>query len=173
MVERVEQHAAAADRRLLLLAVHARDPELPAGEELRREVAERRDDHRLDQLDLAEEVALARLDLVRLRVAVAGRPALEDVRDVDVAARHPDLREQLLEQLPGLADERQALLVLVEARRLADEHQVGVRIAGAEHDLRPPLREPAAGAAGDGIGVGLELVDVLDAGPRSRQELYA
>ena len=71
VVERIERHAAAAERRLLLLPVHARDAERPAGEELRREVAERRDDRRLDQLDLPEQVALARLDLVRLRVAVA------------------------------------------------------------------------------------------------------
>ncbi len=46
----------------------------------------------------------------------------------------PDLAEQLVEQLAGLADERLALLVLVEAGRLADEHQVGVGVAGAEHD---------------------------------------
>jgi hypothetical protein len=41
----------------------------------------------------------------------------------DVAACQTDAREQLVEQLPGLADERDALLVLVEAGRLADEHQ--------------------------------------------------
>ena len=35
----------------------------------------------------------------------------------------------------------------MEARRLADEHQVGARVAGAEDDLRPSLREPAARAA--------------------------
>ena len=104
----------------------ARDPERLAGEELRREVPERRDDLRPDQLDLPEEVPLAGLDLLGLRVAVAGRPALEHVRDVDVLARQPDPGEQLAEQLPGGADERHALLVLVESGRLADEHQVGV-----------------------------------------------
>ena len=71
MVERIEQDAAAGDRELLLLAVYPRDPERPAGEELGGEVAERRDHLRLDQLDLAEEMRLARLDLVRLRIAVA------------------------------------------------------------------------------------------------------
>ena len=34
VVERIEEDAAAGDRQLLLLAVHARDPERPAGEEL-------------------------------------------------------------------------------------------------------------------------------------------
>ena len=146
MVDRIEQDAAAGDRELLLLAVHARDPERPAGEELGREVAERRDHLRLDQLDLAEEVRLARLDLVRLRIAVAGRPAFQDIRHEHVVARDPDPGQELVEQLPRLADERDALLVLVEAGSLADEHQVGVRVARAEHDLRPSLREPAARA---------------------------
>ena len=52
-------------------------------------------------------------------------------------ARQADLAEQRVEQPPRLADERQALLVLVGAGRLADEHQVGVRVARAEHDLGP------------------------------------
>ena len=157
MVERVEQHAAAAERDLLLGAVHARDPGRLAREQLGREVAERRHDLRLDQLDLAEEVALAGLDLVRSRVAVARRPALEHVGDVDVTALEPDPGEQLVEQLAGLADERVALLVLVEAGRLADEHQVGLRVADAEDDLRAALREAAARAARDLARERLEL----------------
>ena len=64
---------------------------------------ERADDARLDQLELAEQVVLAGVDLARQRVAVAGRPALQDVRDEDVGARQPDLAEQRVEQLarPG------------------------------------------------------------------------
>src|SRR4029079_2117308 len=72
-----------------------------------------------------------------------------------VGTSEPEPGEQLVEQLPGLADERDALLVLVEAGRLADEHQVGVRIAGAKDDLRPSLRAPAARArAGRCSGAG-------------------
>jgi hypothetical protein len=48
-----------------------------------------------------------------------------------------------------VSDEGNTLLVLVEAGRLADEHQVRGRIADAEDDLRPSLRKPAPGAAGD------------------------
>ena len=58
------------------------------------------------------------------------------VRDEDVVAGQADPGEELAEQLPGGADERHALLVLVEPGRLADEHQVGGRRARAEHDLR-------------------------------------
>ena len=52
------------------------------------------------------------------------------------AARQPDLAEQLVEQLARLADERDALLVLVRPGRLADEHQVGVRVARPEDNGR-------------------------------------
>ena len=149
MVERVEQDAPAAERRLLLDAVDARDPGRLAREQLRREVAERRNDLRLDQCDLPKEVALAGLDLVRLRVAVPGRAALENVRDVHLIALEADTGKQPFEQLARLAHERLALLVLVEARRLADEHQVRRGIADPEDDLGPPLREPAVRAAGD------------------------
>src|SRR6478672_1881087 len=135
MEERIEEHARAAEHDLLLDAVHARDPERLAREELRGEVAERRDHLRLDQLDLAPEVRLTGLDLVRLRVAVSRRAAFEHVHHEHLVARHPDPGQQLAEQLPGSTDERHALLVLVEARRLADEHQIGGRRTRAEDHL--------------------------------------
>ena len=78
--------------------------------------------------------------------------ALENVRDIDVVARRADPASSFDEQLPGGADERNALLVLVEARRLADEHQVGVGRARAEHDLRTRSRARTR-AAGGRVGV--------------------
>ena len=152
---------------------------IPSGlpvEQLRREVAERRDELRLDQLDLPEEVRLARLDLVGLRIAVPRRAALDHVGDVDVGALEADPGEQLLEQLPRLADEGDALLVLVEARRLADEHQLGVGVPRAEHDLRPPLGEPAARAGGNRLLERGELLAPLLGdldGNRHRGGVYA
>ncbi len=53
--------------------------------------------------------------------------------------------EQPVEQLAGASDERLALEVLVAPRCLADEHQVGVRVAHAEDHLGPRL--PPAGIA--------------------------
>src|SRR5207342_3949349 len=108
------------------------------------EVAECPDELRLDQLDLAEQVALAGLDLVGHGVAVSGRAALDHVRDVYVLAGHADPTEELVEELPGLADERVALLVFVEAGRLADEHQLGFGVPHAEDDLGAPLGKAAA-----------------------------
>src|SRR5215813_12788584 len=92
-------------------------------------------------------MSLGRLDLVRGRVAVPPRAALEHVGDVDVGALEPDPGEQLVGQLSGLPDERVTLFVLVAARRLADEHQVGGLVADAEDDLRAALREAALPAA--------------------------
>ena len=108
MVERVEEHGRGRERDLVLLAVHLRDPERPAREEPRREVPERGDDAGADQLDLAEQVRLAGRDLALERVAVLRRPALEDVREVDLVPAEADAREEPLEQLTGLARERVA-----------------------------------------------------------------
>src|SRR5207247_2471900 len=116
---------------------------------LGREVAEGPDQLRLDQLDLTEQVALAGLDLLWHRVAVPRGPALDHVRDVDVLPGHADSAEELVEELPSLADERVALLVLVEAGRLADEHQLGLGVAHAEDDLGAALGKAAARAAGN------------------------
>src|SRR5205807_2877896 len=126
------QDALPPERRLLLLPVHARDPRRPPGQELRCEVPERCDDARPNQLDLAPEMALAGLDLLRYRIAVTRWTAFQHVGDVDLFARESDAGEQLLEQLPGGADERDSLLVLVKAGRLAHEHQIGMRLTRAE-----------------------------------------
>jgi len=52
------------------------------------------------------------------------------------------------------SDERQALRVLVRARALADKHQLGVRIAGAENNLlAAQLRQLAT------LAVGADLIE--------------
>ena len=116
----------------LLAAVDPRDARRIPAQELRREVSQRADHRGPDELHLAHQILLAVLDLDRVRVAVLGRPALQDVGDEDVLARQADLDEQLVQQLPGLTDERQPGLVLVGPRSLTDEHQVRVGVAGPE-----------------------------------------
>src|SRR5947199_755413 len=54
---------------------------------------------RLHQVDLAEQVAHARRDLVELRYAVLGRPALDHVADEDSLARPLGPAQHLGEQL--------------------------------------------------------------------------
>ena len=60
----------------MLVPVHLGDPGRLPREELRREVAERRDERRLDQLDLTEEVRLAGGDLLGERVAVSAEAGI-------------------------------------------------------------------------------------------------
>src|SRR5947199_2758978 len=115
--------ARAADPHLLS-PVKSLDAGGVGSEELGGEVPQRADHRRLDQLDLAAKVVLARLDLVGVRIAVIGRTALEHIGDEHIAALEPDLPEQLVEQLARLTDEGKALAILVGARSLADEHQI-------------------------------------------------
>ena len=124
-----------------------RDRILRAKQRLRGERSERHDHLRRDDIDLAKQERFARLDFVRLGVAVAGRTALDDVRDVDLVARQPDGFDDLREQLTGAPHEWNALDVFVSAGRLADEHQVRISVADAENDLAPAERVQLAAAA--------------------------
>ena len=145
--ERIEGHGPPAERHRLLLAVHARDPERAAREERGGEAAERRHDARADELELPVEIGLARRGLRGQRVAVPGRPALEDRRQVRVVQRQPDGGEEAREELAGASGERRPLAILVEAGRLADEHELRVEASFAEDDVRAPLGERAADTA--------------------------
>src|SRR4051794_8632171 len=88
--------------------------------------------------------------------------ALQHVDDEDVRPREPDLAQQLVEQLARLAHERHALLVLVGPGRLADEHQVGVRVARAEDDGLPRRGQLRAAGTARRLPVdGLELLAAL------------
>ena len=63
-----------------------------------------------------------------------------------VLAGHPDLTEELVEELARAAHERQALPVLLGARGLADEHEVRVGVAHAEDRVRTHRAERARSA---------------------------
>ena len=143
MEQRHQEDRAAGDLAELRRAAHAADPNPAAGQQLGGEVAQGGDHARLDQLDLAMRVRLAGLDLDRLRIAVARRPAPQYVGDPDLVAAHVDLLEQLGQQRPGTTDERQPLAILLGARRLADEHQLGVGVAAAEDDVGASLSQRA------------------------------
>lgn len=112
------------------------------------------DDHlRAHAHDLGPEEGHAALQLARLGVAVVRRAALHDVGDVDLVAAHAhaalDDRGELLPRPP---DEGQPLAVLVSARPLADEHQLRLRVARAEDDLRAAGGQLAATAVAEHAG---------------------
>src|SRR5205085_1966605 len=134
-------HDAAVD--LEALSANTADRDLATENEPGGEVPQRDDHLWIDQLDLALEVRRARLDLVRKRVPVSGRSALEDVADVHVLAAQADLAEHRGQKLAGGSHERLALLVLVIPGSLSDEHDVGLRTPDTEHDLGAAVGQPA------------------------------
>src|SRR5262245_26097705 len=90
------------------LSAQAADRALDTDQQFRGELAEATDDPRLERRELAAQIRRARFDLVRQRIAVLGRTALEHVRDEHRAAielhtgnqlalvhRLDDLREEL------------------------------------------------------------------------------
>ena len=155
MEERQQENRATAQLAQLRGPAHPGDAGRTPGQQLGGEIAQRADDPRLDQADLLEQVGVARLDLDRRGVAIPGRPAHQDVGDEDFRTRHPDLLQQLGQESARAADERQPLAVLFRPRRLADEHHVGIGVAGAEDDL-VACRGKGAALADDGLVVDLD-----------------
>src|SRR5207249_2350374 len=90
---------------------------------LRRRAAEGDDEPRPHQGELRVEVLAAVGRLLRLGRAVARRPALYYVCDINIFTFESTSREDAVEQLPRRPDERLAEAVLVRPRRLADEAQ--------------------------------------------------
>src|SRR2546423_5086390 len=129
-----------------------RDLELAADHCLRGGRAEADDDVRLDRGDFALEPLVAGVDLALgrrlVKAPLAARLPLEvlyGVRYVDVVALHSGGLERAVEKPSGRTDKRQALLVLLVARLLADQHDPPVGRAGPEHSLggvRPQRADP-------------------------------
>src|SRR5262245_45105815 len=107
---------------------------------MRRELAKSDDHLRLHRIDLTKQEWLALLHFVRFGITVAGRPALDHVGDVDILTPEVDRFDDLRQQLSRAADERLALNVFVCPWRLTHEHQIGVRVADTEDDLRAAER---------------------------------
>src|SRR5437016_1851865 len=109
MQRRDQNRSVAGAREFELAPAQFRDAFLGLQQQLGREVAERDDDARPDELELAVEPWRARLDLVRLRISIPGRTTLHDVRDVNVGPGEADTLDELGEQLSRPTDERLAL----------------------------------------------------------------
>ena len=128
------------------LALHHQRPvdlaDLRAGGEVgQRVAAERHDDPRGDDRQLLLEHGHPVRDLGLRGIAVLRGPRLDDVRDVDVAALETCLTQEFVQELPGAAHERAALLVLALARSLANEHHRGGLGAVAGHEVRGRLAD--------------------------------
>ena len=100
----------------------------------------------LYQRQLPVQVFTAGHDLVRQWVAVARRPALDDVRNEYLLPAHIDAGKQLFQVMAGRADKRPALLIFVKARTLANEHDARVGRTFTRHRVGPAPAERALGA---------------------------
>src|SRR5438309_2023372 len=108
---------------------------------------ERQHDLRIQHAELGVEEPCAGSQLVGLRIAIARWAAFDRVGDVHLVARELDRFEHLREQLAGAAHEGLALCVLLGARALADDDELGAWAARAEHDRVALLAQRAAAAA--------------------------
>ena len=122
--------------------------------------AKRNDDFGLHDVDLLQEKWRTGIGFDRFRHTVFRRAALHDVSDVHLFAAQSHGGNHIVEQLARLADERLSRAVLVGARRLAEEEDARLRVAHAEHRLRPRRRElRAARTAGNAIAENRECRD--------------
>src|SRR5262249_35297189 len=85
------------------------------------------------------------------------------VGDVHLVAAQADVGDEPGQETARPADERDALLVLLGARALTDEHEVGARVAVAEHHLAAALGGEGALRAAEGLP--LELLERGGAAP--------
>ena len=89
----------------------------------------------------------AGLDLLRLGIAAARRPRLQDVRDEDVLALHPDSPSNSFRSWPARPTKGSPAILL--APGLADEQQVRVGVPGPEDGPRASGVKRTAGAGRD------------------------
>src|SRR5262249_26090318 len=108
----------------------------------------------------------ARARFVREWSPVAGRPTLDDVADIDIAARDSQtLFDHRGQQLPGASHERQPGSILFGAGAFSDEHQVGGRVAVSEHDLGALLAKATSLAVSEHTANGLERGPIVPTRP--------
>ncbi len=124
---------------------------LRAGDDL---LAHGDDDLRFDDGDLAAQV----LEAARLGLGVVAHvAALEDVGAVELQRVDAQALAALHDRRAGAAEERHALVALARLRLVLEQHDVGQRMAGADHRHRLAVRAHAAAQHLAG-----ELVDLGD-----------
>ena len=91
-------------------------------------------------------------------VAIRRRAAFEHIRDEHLVARKARKRQQIGKVMPRGAHERTPLQIFVFARRLANEHHAGGRIAKPWHHVRATLAQSAATAlTNNALDIGQKL----------------
>ena len=100
----------------------------------------------LYQSELFCQEGLAGMDLLRRGTPVLRRTALGDVADVVILFRKAVAVDEVLKELAGSSDERQALKVLLLARSLADYHERRMTSAPVDNNVSAAGPESAVAA---------------------------
>src|SRR5260370_562953 len=125
-------------------------PHRPGSDKARHRVTPESDDElRVEHGDLALGIDIARGQFVGEWIAIAGRTAADNVGNEHVLAPQAYAAQHLGQHLTGSPDERPTLLGLVEARTLADEHDLGFGAALTWHGHRASFTELAHAAYAD------------------------
>ena len=103
----------------------------------------------------------------RQKIVLVMNTALSRILGV---ARQADGRQHAVEQLAGAADEGLALQILVAARRLAHQHDAGIRVAVGEAQVGGGLLQRAGI---EGRKRRHDIVEALAGGRQSRPSLRA
>ena len=98
-----------------------------------RKCPEGADHPRADRLELPDQKRLAGSDLLRLRIAVSGGAAFQDIADVDLLPFQTHRLDDLCQKLPGAPYKGSSLGILIRPRRLADKNEIRLWIALAEY----------------------------------------
>src|SRR6266487_463864 len=89
------------------------------------ETTERNDDAWVDDFNLVLKIiAGASFDFIGQRITVSWRTAFDHIRDPHICACYASLFEQLIQEFPRRADKWTSLLVFMETRSLANEHNL-------------------------------------------------
>ena len=130
------------------LSVLLRDLKVLLDDDLCRNAPEAHDDLRLHQRRLPPQIADAGVLLHVQRVPVLRRAALDHVGNVDLCPVQMDDLQHIVQKLSRPAYKGHALLILVLAGSLADEHDLRRFASIAEDYVRPGVRQRAAPAGG-------------------------
>ncbi len=105
--------------------------------------AQRDNDARVYEGNLARKIISAGRDFVWFRVAILGRAALDDVCNVHIGARDANAFQIVGEKATAAANKGQALLVFVKARPLTHKEHNRGEAAVARHGMGARVRELA------------------------------
>jgi hypothetical protein len=134
---------------LVLPATHSAYSLITCQQILSRNSADRENNFRPYQLDLAFQISTARSRLLRPGITVVRRPALQNIGDEYRVPALPDGAQHFVKQLAGSANEWLTAPILFGARRLANNQPVCARVADTEDGVRATLRQVTKSAAFD------------------------